>query len=83
MSTNTALPQLPPHDHQPRPYEGPTIAEVAALRQRYLSPALLTYYKEPLMIVEGSMQYLYDETGRRYLDGIGGIVTVSVGHSHP
>jgi alanine-glyoxylate transaminase/(R)-3-amino-2-methylpropionate-pyruvate transaminase len=83
MSTNTALPQLPPHDHQPRPYEGPAIAEVAALRQRYLSPALLTYYKEPLMIVEGSMQYLYDETGRRYLDGFGGIVTVSVGHSHP
>ena len=83
MTTNTALPQLPPHDHQPRPYEGPTLAEVAALRQRYLSPALLTYYKEPLMIVEGSMQYLYDETGRRYLDGFGGIVTVSVGHSHP
>ena len=32
MSTNTALPQLPPHDHQPRPYEGPAIADVAALR---------------------------------------------------
>lgn len=83
MSTNTALPQLPPHDHQPKPYEGPVIAEVAALRQRYLSPALLTYYKKPIMIVEGSMQYVYDETGRRYLDGFGGIVTVSVGHSHP
>lgn len=35
------------------------------------------------MIVEGSMQYLYDETGRRYLDAFGGIVTVSVGHCHP
>jgi len=29
------------------------------------------------------MQYLYDETGRRYLDAFGGIVTVSVGHCHP
>ena len=29
------------------------------------------------------MQYLYDETGRRYLDGFGGIVTVSCGHCHP
>ncbi len=29
------------------------------------------------------MQYLYDEKGRRYLDGIGGIVTISVGHCHP
>jgi alanine-glyoxylate transaminase/(R)-3-amino-2-methylpropionate-pyruvate transaminase len=53
------------------------------MRQRYLSPALLTYYKQPLMIVEGSMQYLFDETGRRYLDGFGGIVTISVGHCHP
>lgn len=83
MSTNAALPQMPAYDHQPRAYDGPSIEDVAALRQRYLSPALLTYYKAPLMIVEGSMQYLYDETGRRYLDGIGGIVTISVGHSHP
>lgn len=29
------------------------------------------------------MQYLYDHTGRRYLDMFGGIVTVSVGHCHP
>jgi alanine-glyoxylate transaminase / (R)-3-amino-2-methylpropionate-pyruvate transaminase len=35
------------------------------------------------MLVEGSMQYLFDEHGRRYLDLFGGIVTVSVGHSHP
>ena len=53
------------------------------MRQRYLTPALLTYYKNPIMIIEGSMQYVYDEKGRRYLDGIGGIVTISVGHCHP
>jgi alanine-glyoxylate transaminase/(R)-3-amino-2-methylpropionate-pyruvate transaminase len=35
------------------------------------------------MVVEGSMQYVWDETGKRYLDGLGGIVTVSVGHCHP
>lgn len=35
------------------------------------------------MIVEGKGQYLFDETGRRYLDGFAGIVTVSVGHCHP
>ena len=29
------------------------------------------------------MQYIWDETGRRYLDALGGIVTVSVGHCHP
>ena len=80
---STPAPQLPPCDHQPRPYDGPDFDEVAALRKRYLSPALMAYYKKPLMIVEGAMQYLFDETGRRYLDGFGGIVTVSVGHCHP
>ncbi|HEV8184750.1 MAG TPA: aminotransferase class III-fold pyridoxal phosphate-dependent enzyme, partial [Chthoniobacterales bacterium] len=33
--------------------------------------------------VEGKMQYVWDEKGRRYLDALGGIVTVSVGHCHP
>jgi len=82
-SARIKVPQLPPYDHRPKNYGGPSIQEVAQLRSRYLSPALLTYYKNPLMIVEGSMQYLYDEKGRRYLDGFGGIVTVSVGHCHP
>jgi hypothetical protein len=53
------------------------------MRREFLSPALFHYYKKPLMVVEGRGQYLYDETGRRYLDGFGGIVTVSVGHCHP
>lgn len=78
-----SLPQLPAYDHQPRPYEGPTVAEVRALREQYLNPGLIMYYKDRLMIVEGSMQYLFDEKGRRYLDGIAGIATVSIGHSHP
>lgn len=28
----------------------------------------MAWYKDPVMITEGRMQYLYDETGRRYLD---------------
>lgn len=36
-----------------------------------------------LNIVEGKMQYLFDENGRRYLDAFAGIVTVSCGHCHP
>ena len=74
---------LPGVDHQPRPYRGPSKEEVIALRQRYVNPAIFTLYGEPLMIVEGHMQYLFDETGRRYLDLFGGIVTVSCGHCHP
>src|ERR1035438_10432780 len=74
---------LPPFEHRPRPYSGPTAEEVLALRRQFLSPAIFHYYKKPVMIVEGRAQWLFDETSRRYLDGIGGIVTVSCGHCHP
>ncbi|MDH3718279.1 MAG: aspartate aminotransferase family protein [Planctomycetota bacterium] len=81
MSTKNL--SLPICDHQPQPYTGPSRDEVLALRHQYLSPGLVTYYKDPLMIVEGHMQYVFDETGRRYLDAFAGIVTISVGHCHP
>ncbi|MDA0803985.1 MAG: aspartate aminotransferase family protein [Planctomycetota bacterium] len=81
-STAPAIP-LPPCSHAPRAWHGDSRADTLARRKQYLTPALLTYYKEPLMVVEGHMQWLFDETGRRYLDCLGGIVTVSVGHCHP
>ena len=74
---------LPLSSHRPAPYSGPSRDEVLALRRQYLTPGLITYYKEPLLIVEGHLQYLWDETGKQYLDGFAGIVTVSVGHCHP
>lgn len=82
MST-ARTPQLPPFDHKPQPYTGPSYEQTLATRKQYLNPALFLYYKKPLMVVEGNMQYVWDETGRRYLDAFGGIVTVSVGHCHP
>lgn len=51
--------QLPPTTYKPQKYDGPSIEEVAKLRAEYLSPALLTYYKKPLMVVEGKMQYVW------------------------
>ena len=76
-------PALPPFDHQPQPYHGPSAEEVLALRKEFLCPAIFAYYKKPIMIVEGKGPYLYDEKGRRYVDAFAGIVTVSVGHCHP
>jgi alanine-glyoxylate transaminase/(R)-3-amino-2-methylpropionate-pyruvate transaminase len=74
---------LPPTPHTPAPYTGPSAAAVLAQRKQFLNPGLFLYYKQPIMIVEGKMQYVWDDTGKRYLDGLGGIVTVSVGHCHP
>jgi alanine-glyoxylate transaminase / (R)-3-amino-2-methylpropionate-pyruvate transaminase len=77
------MPTLPPFDYTPKPYTGVSADEVLALRREFVNPAIFHYYKTPLMIVEGKGQYLFDDRGRRYLDGFGGIVTVSVGHCHP
>src|SRR6476620_1013248 len=82
--TKTAkAPALPPTSHNPRPYAGPSAEQVLAKRKQFLNPGLFLYYKKPLMLVEGKMQYVWDDTGKRYLDGLAGIVTISVGHCHP
>jgi alanine-glyoxylate transaminase/(R)-3-amino-2-methylpropionate-pyruvate transaminase len=77
------MPALPATQHVPTPYTGPSAAEILALRKEFLNPGIFLYYKQPIMLVEGRMQYVWDENGKRYLDGLGGIVTVSVGHCHP
>jgi len=88
IMTATLAPQaskhsLPPCSFVPPPYNGPSKDEVLAMRQRFLNPGLITYYKKPLMLTDGHMQWLFDETGDRYLDLFAGIVSVSCGHSHP
>src|SRR5215204_865010 len=75
--------EMPVCDHVPQKYEGPSKAEILSMRREFTNPAVFTIYKEPLLIVEGHMQWLFDETGRRYLDMFAGIVTVSCGHCHP
>ena len=74
---------LPSTSHTPAKYAGPSLEAVLAQRKQFLNPGLFLYYKQPIMIVEGKMQWVWDSTGKRYLDGLGGIVTVSVGHCHP
>ena len=64
-------------------YAGPTMERTKQIRRENLNPAMSTYYRSPLLIHKGSMQWLWDHEGRRYLDMFGGIVTVSVGHCHP
>ncbi|HOW71702.1 MAG TPA: aspartate aminotransferase family protein [Phycisphaerae bacterium] len=76
-------PMLPPCDHAPARYTGPGPEEILALRRDYLGPGAFTYYRRPLCILEGRLQYVWDHAGRRYLDAVGGIASISVGHCHP
>lgn len=83
MVTSQRYPDLPDASFIPKAYTGLSRQQVSELRHRYLSPALLLYYSNPIMIVEGRMQYVWDDTGKRYLDAFGGIAAVSIGHCHP
>jgi acetylornithine/N-succinyldiaminopimelate aminotransferase len=41
------------------------------------------YRTQPIALVRGEGSYVFDADGKRYLDFIGGIATVSVGHANP
>jgi len=57
--------------------------EVVRRHKEYLWPSVANFYEKPLVADRGSMQYLWDLEGRRYLDFFGGILTISVGHANP
>jgi 4-aminobutyrate aminotransferase-like enzyme/Ser/Thr protein kinase RdoA (MazF antagonist)/murein DD-endopeptidase MepM/ murein hydrolase activator NlpD len=59
----------------------PSPAETLAIRRDHLGPNLRLSYQRPIAILRGWMQYLYDETGRAYLDFYNNVPIV--GHSHP
>ena len=55
--------------------------ETLAARRRLLGGNLSVAYRNPVKIVRGEMQYLYDDEGRRYLDAYNNVA--HVGHCHP
>lgn len=63
------------------PPREPNEEETLAARRRLLGKNLSVSYAKPLKIVRGWMQYLYDDTGRAYLDVYNNVPLA--GHSHP
>ena len=59
----------------------PSPQQTLAARRSRLGKNLSLSYQQPLKIVRGWMQYLYDETGRAFLDFYNNVPLV--GHSHP
>jgi 4-aminobutyrate aminotransferase-like enzyme/Ser/Thr protein kinase RdoA (MazF antagonist) len=63
------------------PAKEPALNETLGARRALLGKNLSISYQRPLKIVRGWMQYLYDDTGRAYLDVYNNVPLV--GHSHP
>src|ERR1051325_5713951 len=64
----------------PPPIVRNDVAAVQALFQQNVVPS---YGRFDLVLSHGSGSYLYDITGKRYLDLGGGIAVSSLGHGHP
>ncbi|HTB15782.1 MAG TPA: aminotransferase class III-fold pyridoxal phosphate-dependent enzyme [Bryobacteraceae bacterium] len=58
-----------------------TKEETLAARREHIGGNLSISYEEPLKIVRGWKQFLYDDTGRAFLDVYNNVPLV--GHSHP
>ena len=59
------------------------LSEAIRKHKEFLFPAVATYYQEPVVLVRGEGEYVWDDAGNKYLDCFGGVLTVSVGHANP
>lgn len=59
------------------------VDEVLRKKRDYMIPCVYHFYKEPMQIVRGEMQYLYDDQGKQYLDCFAGVSVVNCGHCNP
>ena len=55
--------------------------EILHKRSNHLGKSLSVSYRKPLKMLRGYGQYLYDHTGRRFLDTVNNVP--HVGHQHP
>ncbi|MBI2436049.1 MAG: aspartate aminotransferase family protein [Candidatus Hydrogenedentes bacterium] len=53
------------------------------LKAEYLMPCVYHFYKDPPVIVRGEGAYLFDTTGKGYLDGYSGVSAMNAGHGNP
>jgi len=55
------------------------------IRESNVHPSVTkaAFFKKPIIAEKASMQWIYDNEGKKYLDLFGGIVTVGIGHCHP
>jgi 4-aminobutyrate aminotransferase-like enzyme len=57
--------------------------EILRKKKDYLIPCVYHFYKNPMQIVQGKGQYLFDHEGREYLDCYSGVSVAGAGHCHP
>ncbi|KAE8284977.1 Alanine--glyoxylate aminotransferase 2, mitochondrial [Larimichthys crocea] len=76
---STEVPDMPPCNFKPEEYKGMSKERMLEIRRQNCNPMTMrvTYYKKPVFIHQGHMQWLWDVDGRRYLDLFAGVATAS------
>lgn len=71
-------------EHTNRPHVPPTLLPrkegIRLKRSLLIKPMMNEYYPT---VTHGDGIYLYDESGKKYIDGCSGAVTASIGHRNP
>ncbi|MGB3366252.1 MAG: aspartate aminotransferase family protein [Acidaminobacteraceae bacterium] len=62
-------------------YIGPD--NILKKKNEFMYPNSHHFYKDPPQMVKGYMQYLYDHTGKEYLDFFAGVSVINCGHCNP
>ena len=57
--------------------------EILRKKKEYMIPCVYHFFQEPMQLVRGSMQHLYDQNGKEYLDCFAGVSVVNCGHCNP
>src|ERR1700739_1545273 len=73
-----AAPRMQKAKHAPvlKPKHDPRLSDA----EQFLLP---TYKRQPFIFTHGRGAYVFDSTGKKYLDFLGGIAVNALGHAHP
>ena len=74
--SNTRTVQKLKHAPVPKPKADSRLSDA----EQFLLP---TYKRQPFVITHGRGAYVYDSSGKKYLDFLGGIAVNALGHAHP
>ncbi|MCO6497318.1 MAG: aminotransferase class III-fold pyridoxal phosphate-dependent enzyme [Chitinophagaceae bacterium] len=67
--------------YEPVIYQEDDYSELLKERYSHIGRNLSISYRQPLMIIKGALQYLYDDKGNTYIDCVNNVS--HIGHNHP
>src|SRR5258706_1305388 len=82
MRTSSTRKALSRSVSKPKPGPGKSLKPDPRLldAEKFLLP---TYKRQPVVLTHGRGAYVFDSTGKKYLDFLGGIAVNALGHAHP